>query len=270
MHKSLMIAAALAAAAAGEAGAQAPTEASDADRSVLAFAQERGRLLFELDRAAWVGTDDFITRMPDYQDQGVRGYFVERSGPGYAVTFFGGPPEATVAFYRGEVRDRRVASRQVFRAESRPALTPEQRRLVAAREAAARAVRGRPCGAHPFNTAVVPPDSIDGPIDVYLMTPQVDEGVFPMGGHFRLTVDASGQAGRERKFTNSCLLIGTDASRGAASPAALAVTHLLDRVPTEMHVFTALTSGLPLFVGISEPERLYEVTGREIRPVPEQ
>jgi hypothetical protein len=47
----------------------------------------------------------------------------------------------------------------------------------------------------------------------------------------------------------------------------MVVTHLLDPVPTEIHMFTSLTSGLPLFVGIGDPPRMYEVSNRGIRLV---
>jgi hypothetical protein len=36
------------------------------------------------------------------------------------------------------------------------------------------------------------------------------------------------------------------------------ITHLLDPVPTEIHVFTAFGSGLPLYVGVRDG-RLYSV-----------
>jgi hypothetical protein len=32
----------------------------------------------------------------------------------------------------------------------------------------------------------------------------------------------------------------------------LVVTHLLDPIPTEIHVFTALAAGLPVFVGTED------------------
>jgi hypothetical protein len=160
--------------------------APGAEQAALDAALARGRLLFGLDRAAWVATDDFVARMPDHANQGARGYIVERAGEGFAVTFYGGPGNAPVAFYRADVRSHRVAGREVFARDARPALTVGQRRLAAAREAAAAAVRGRPCGDRPFNSAVVPPEAPDGPIDVYLLTPQMTQGEFAFGGHFRL------------------------------------------------------------------------------------
>jgi hypothetical protein len=230
-----------------------------AEQAAFAFALERGRLLYGLDRAAWVATDDMVERIPDYARRGLRGYVVERAPDGFDVTFFGGPAEAPVAFYRADVRDHQVRAREVFPEASRPA-TAAQRRLVAARTSAAAAVRGRSCGGQPFNTAVIPPATPDGPIDVYFLTPQLEEGQFPLGGHFRLTVGADGQARDERAFTNSCLSMAFPELPAGSTPAAFTVTHLLDPVPTEIHVFTAMTSRIPIYVGIGSRPRIYYVT----------
>jgi hypothetical protein len=238
-----------------------------AEQAAIAFSLERGRLLFGLDRAAWVATDDFVARLPNHQSLGARGYIVELAPEGYAVTFFGGPDDAPVAYYRAEVREHRVQSSEVFPAAARPALTAAQRRLADARAAAAAAVRGRSCNERPFNSAVVPPATPDAPIDVYLLTPQLEERQYPLGGHFRITVGPDGRAGRERSFTNSCLLMNVPDVKDGGQVAAMTVTHLLDPVPTEIHVFTAMTSRLPVYVAVGRPFRLYHVTGEAMRRV---
>ena len=55
---------------------------------------ERGRLLFEIDRAAWVTTDDLRRRVGDVARAGVSGWTVERAGNGYDVVYFGGEGDA--------------------------------------------------------------------------------------------------------------------------------------------------------------------------------
>ncbi len=253
MRHMLVAAALLAATLAAPAFAQPITPA---EQTQIDWVTARGRLLFELDRAAWVGTDDMMARIRDYRTAGMRGYFVEREGTAFVVTFFGGPADAPVAFYRGRVENRRVASRDVFAASERRALTPLQRRLVAAREMAGR-LGYAPCGRTPFNTLVVPPDTPDGPIDLYLLTPQPSAGTFPLGGHFRATIEANGTVAANRGFTRSCLMMPRP--DGAAG---LFVSHLLDPVPTEIHVFTSFTAGVPVFVGIGG--RVFEVNQERI------
>jgi len=229
---------------------------SASEQAQLDRAVARGRLLFELDRAAWVGTDDMMANLRDYRSIGLRGYVVDRDGDALVVIFYGGPAENPVAFYRGRVENRRVVSRQVFAAAERPALTALQHRLVAAREAANRLGR-RPCGDRPFNTVAIPPDAPDAPIELYLLTPQVRQGEFPLGGHFRAAINADGSVGENRAFTRSCLSMPRP-----PNAAGLFVSHLLDPVPTEVHVFTSLTAGVPVFVGIRN--RVFAVTGDRI------
>jgi hypothetical protein len=251
------------------AGLPAPLSAqSTAEQAAIDFALARGRVLFAVDRAAWVATDDLRQKMPNFENAGLRGYVVDRDGDALHVLFYGGPADAPVAYYRARVERHRVVSSEVFPADRRPALTPLQRRLVAARDAAASSTRRRPCANAPFNSAVIPPATAHGPVDVYLLTPQLRTGEYPIGGHYRLTVAADGSIGGERAFANSCLAM--DSSRGVAgggTPAAMVVSHLLDPVPTEIHVFTAIGARMPLYVAIARPDRLYEVTGERIRLV---
>ncbi|MEA3017557.1 MAG: hypothetical protein QOI38_2279 [Sphingomonadales bacterium] len=254
--------AALALAAVAPSAYAEPVQADQADRTAIEFALSRGQLLYALDRAAWVATDDMNAQFPGWPTAGVRGYVVEREGAGFAVTFYGGAENAPVAFYRGRVEAHRIVSRDVFPAGARPPLTAGQRRLVAARDAAARSTRWRPCGSAPFNSAVIPPATADGPIDVYLLTPQTSDAI-PLGGHYRATVAADGTVSGERGFMNSCMEMP-----GAPSGAeAFVVSHLLDPVPTEIHVFSSLAARTPIYVAIARPERLYAVTGDRIRLV---
>lgn len=245
---------------AAPASAQTPEE-----RARLDWALQRGRLLFEIDRAAWVTTDDLQERVRDLANQGVRGWTVERDGNGYGVTYYAGEGDARVAVYRGRVENRRVVSREIFPPGSRPLLTPVQRRLADARGAIGRMGR-RPCTAAPFNSAVIPPDTPDGPIDVYALTAQTEARMFPFGGHFRATLSPAGEILAQRDFTRACINMPTDSGRGGRT-AGLMITHLLDKVPTEIHVFMAIWTGLPIYVGTADPQRVWEVTGTSVRLV---
>jgi hypothetical protein len=238
--------------------AQTPEE-----RAKLDWVQRRGLLLFELDRAAWVGTDDMRERIPNPATSGMRGYIVERDGTGFAMTFFGGPVEAPVAFYRGRVENRRVVGRDIYPAGARPPLTPAQRRLAAMSELA-RGLDRRACGAAPFNTAIIPPDTADGPIDLYLLTPQVRDRQYPLGGHYRFTIAADRSIVSSREFTRACITLGEEDARRSEELAAMFITHLLDPIPTEIHVFTSLTAHVALGVATANPDRVWWVTGDRI------
>ena len=240
--------------------AQTPEE-----QARIAWAEQRGQLLFEIDRAAWVTTDDLAARIGDLRRSGIRGWTVERDGNAYAVVYYVGEGATRAALYRGRVENNRVVSAEVFAEGSRPPLTPAELRLADARLVVERLGR-RPCTEASFNVAVIPPESPDAPIDVYALSAQTENDVYPFGGHFRATLSPSGEIIAQRAFTNSCLNMST---RGGArqQTAALVVSHMLDPIPTEIHVFLSIWARLPVFVATGNPRRVWEVHGREIELV---
>lgn len=238
------------------AGAQTPEEQARID-----WALGRGRLIYALDRAAWVTTDDLREHVRDPAAAGVRGWTVERDGSAFVVTYFTGERDARAALYRARVEDNRVVSREVFAEGARPLLTAPQRRLADARRAVG-LMSQRPCTNAPFNAVVIPPETADGPAEVYALTGQTETGSYPFGGHFLGAISASGELVSQRAFTRSCLNMQPQ-PRARGRPAALMVTHLLDPTPTEIHVFMSIWVGLPVYVGIAG--RVWEVTGERIR-----
>jgi hypothetical protein len=241
--------------------AQTPEE-----RTRLDWALARGRLLFEVDRAAWVTTDDMQERLPREDQQRVRGWTVERDGTGFAVTYFmGGEGETPRALYRARVENRRVVSRDTFRPGAGPELTPMQRRIADANRLITQ-TDIRICSERP-NLAVIPPDSLEAPMDVYVLTSQTRPGIFPFGGHSRATFSAAGALLSQRRFTNTCLDLSNRPPPdlpASESLAGLVVTHLLDPIPTEMHVFMSIWTELPITVSTAEPHRVWQVTGDRI------
>ncbi|HYI64626.1 MAG TPA: hypothetical protein VEW71_07050 [Allosphingosinicella sp.] len=227
------------------------------ERTRLDWVQQRGRMIYEIDRAAWVTTDDLRERIRDLQAAGIRGWTVERDGNAYVVTYYAGEGEARAALYRGRVENRRVVSRDVFADGGRPPLTALQRRLADARNAVPRMAL-RACVNSPFNVAVIPPETPEGAIDVYVLTPQVRNGYFPFGGHFRATLTPGGEIAAERAFTNSCLEMPVP-GRGQPRVAGIGIRHFLDGIPTEIHVFLSIWTGFPLFVAAGEPQRVWIV-----------
>jgi hypothetical protein len=254
-----LLALALAAAVPLPAAAQSPAAPTPVERAQLDRVLERGRLIHAIDRAAWVATDDFMAKAPAAVKAAARGYVVERSAEGFTVTFYGGADGRPSGLYVGRVAGGRLVGSEIVAAARRAPLTPAQTRLVKAREAAATSDYQSCTGA--FNVAAIPPASPAAPLDVYLLSAQVKDREYPAGGHFLLVLAPDGKIVSSRKFTNSCLsLSGAAGSDGPV--AALVVTHLLDPLPTEIHVFTALSAGKPLYVGAGD--RIWNVTGEAI------
>lgn len=249
-----------------------PPPLTRAQIAQLAAATQRGRLLGVIARAGQVATRDMLTRVSDPDSTGITGWIAESEGNGDAVTFYADGASGPALVYRVTVLGGRVVSRAVHLGGERPPLTPLQARMAAARAATDR-LDHQACGGQPFNVFVIPPATPDGPIDVYQISAQTQRGHFPVGGHFRSTVAADGTVSASRGFTAACLdLVVPELPAGAPAGAParpLAITHLLDPLPTEIHVFLAIWTGRPLVVVADDPQRLFAVTGEgiaEIRP----
>ncbi|MES2339430.1 MAG: hypothetical protein V4537_15165 [Pseudomonadota bacterium] len=230
----------------------------------IAMTASLGTILFALDRAAWVASDALNAKLPKDQLTGVGGWVVERDeGDVLVVTFYRGQGDAARALFTADVRAGKVVDSRPAPADT--ALTPAQHRLARARDAAAQeaVARGyRPCTAAPFNTVVVPSSNPQAPTLVYLLSAQVAAGTYPMGGHYRVVVGPDGRVTGSRPFSKSCLNMPVPRASGGQRPAGLFVSHVLDPVPTETHVFTSLSAGLPLFVGAGG--KVWSVNGRTI------
>lgn len=237
-----------------------------ADPARLRQIEERGRLLYEVDRAAWVTTDDMMERLGGRRDVPIRGWVVERDGAApraYVVTYFGDGASGPVAWYVGRVRDGAVTGGELLPEQRRPALTPVQMRLMKAVERARRIEKYRPCTPALFNVAAIPPAGDSDAIDVYLLSAQTENDLYPFGGHFLVRVDGNGKIVSRRKFTNTCVNIRKGEGAGEDEEvAALTITHRLDPIPTEIHVFLSLSARLPVYVGTGN--QVWEVTGDHI------
>ena len=268
---------------AAEADSGEPEEASAADtpappappltRAEIALVErtaERGRLLVTLARAGILATRDMLSRVSDPEGAGIAGWIAEPAGNSTLVTFYaeGEGEDAPSTVYRATILNGRITSREVFLSGDRPPLNPVQARMAAAR-AATESEEQTACSAQPFNVLVVPPAGADEPVDVYRLSTPSQPGRFPLGGHFRATVAADGTVTESRGFTNACLDVDAPPLAEGERPGPIGVTHLLDPMPTEVHVFLARLIGRPLLVATGEPQRVWLVTGEriaEIRP----
>jgi hypothetical protein len=237
-------------------------ELEPAQEAQLTRAVARGRQLIALARAGLVATRDMLAHISDPDGAGITGWVAEPQGNAMLVTFYSGATaDERKAVYRVSVLGPRAVSRQTFLdPAARPALTPAQARLAAAR-AATNGLDHRPCAGSDFNVLVVPPENADGPIDVYQMSPAVTRGHFPLGGHFRSTVNADGTIAEVRSFM-PCADIVPPATAAGTPPEAVPVTGGDDVLPDEIHVFLALWTGHPLLV--ASGGRTWRVTGESI------
>lgn len=266
---ALAIAAALPAAsvqAQPVAGPAQPPQPTAEETAELRRVVNRGRQLFEIDRAARLTTRELLTRIPDPSAAGVVGWIAEPEGNGLMVTYYAQGDDGPVAAFRGHVVEGRVAARDVFPRAGRPALTPFQRRLVAAR-AAVEGLGTAGCGEAPLNIFVVAPETPNGAIDVYQFSARTAAAQVPAGGHFLTTVAADGSAGTPRALGGACRTLEVPPAAQGQRPRPLQLRVEGDPLPNEVHVLMSYWAGRPLFVTAGTPERLWGIAGDEIRLV---
>lgn len=244
-----------------------PEPLTRAQLAELDAAVVRGRLLGAIARAGQMGTQDMLSRVSNPDGAGITGWIAEAEGNGSMVTFYADAPTGPVVVYRVNILGSRVVSRDVFPAAPRPPLNPLEARMAAARAATA-GLDHHVCGGDDFNVFVVPPLTADGPIDVYQISPQTQRGHFPLGGHFKTSVAPDGTVSASRGYTNACLDTAAAPPVAGVRAAPITITHLLDPLPTEIHVFLSIWTGHPLIVVAGDPQRLFAVTPDGIAEVP--
>lgn len=244
----------------------APTPAGPDEAQRVAGAAALGRLLYGYDRAAWVSSDALTAAIPKDQLGAIGGYVVEPATDGVLrVTYYRGQGAEARAFFVADVRGGKVIRGDVL-ATPTP-LTPAQASLARAREIAALTARDRafrPCTPLPFNTVAVPLGR-DGPIAVYLLSAQQEANAVPFGGAYRVVVAPDGRVLATRPYATSCRSLTPPKLRGGETPVGFVLNHLLDPVPTELHVFAAYSLGMPLYVATPD-KRLWKVSDGTIVP----
>jgi len=251
---------------AAAAAAQDAPRAAPSDEIRLEQAAGLGRTIYLFDRAAWVSTDALRAKVPKDQLGVAGGYVVEIADDStLRVTYYRGDAATGRAFFTADVRKGKVVESRLL-PDAVP-LTPEQTVLATARAIAAKDATARdyrPCTPRPFNTVVLPPRS-GGPVLVYLLTAQTDARRYMMGGNYVVLVGPDGRVMNARPFGKSCLPLDAPELPAGATAMGFFVNHILDTVPTEIHVFASYSMRAPLFVGTSDG-RQWKVAGDTITP----
>ena len=252
-------------ASAAQAPAVPPALASE-QQAEMARVAARGRQIFAIARAGMLATQDMLSRVADPAAAGISGWIAEPEGNAMLVTFYGDSESGPAAVYRARVLGGRAVSRETFLTGERPLLTALAERLARARSAS-ESDEQRACTNQPFNVVAIPPAAADGPIDIYRISAPASRSRLPLGGHFRSTVGAGGNVVETRAFSRGCLNVDVGEVPPGSQAGPIAVTHLLDPLPTEIHVFLSLFSGRPLVIAAGDPTRLFMVAGDAIREI---
>ncbi|MDG2525910.1 hypothetical protein P6166_11150 [Stenotrophomonas sp. HITSZ_GD] len=224
------------AAEAAAAPAPAASIAPAAAEAGLRRAEALGERLLRLDRAAWVASDALMAAQRGRGDARVRGWITVERADGIDVVFVDATP---AALYRVPIDADGHPAGPVD--DAPPPLSAAE---VAQAQARAIALAAAPPSCSGLYNPVLIPGDADDDWVVYVIPGTQDNAVLPLGGAWRYEVRA-GQIVMRRPFTNSCIALD---NRGDGDSKAFIVSHLLDDIPTEIHVFWSLWSGKSLFV----------------------
>lgn len=245
--------------------AAAPLPKLTADEAIaVKAAGARGRLLFQLDRAAWITTDTLVAQLPKERQSEIRGWIVSPADGQFKVTYFGLTNDQPYGVYVAFVTGKKVElALQIERGGPWKFSDAEllmARAVLIARQNAV----GPWCTSVLPNTIVVPPSELGSSVSVYVLSAEEKPGEIPLGGDYRFDIDKRGDVVGSRAYTKSCLI--APKVGGPGKPEAFLTSHLLDPVPTEIHSFVSYAAGIPLFV-VTNDGRVWEVNKDKIRLV---
>ncbi|NRD88587.1 hypothetical protein C8024_02580 [Sphingopyxis sp. BSNA05] len=223
--------------------AQANAGSSTEDQA-LQLALDRGFDLYRYDQAAWHTTDAMREDIEDLDGSGIRGWVVTNVETGLLVTFWKPEGDRLQGVYSAVWGDGKVSDRRIL-AGKEAELSAKQIELIDASRAIDASALER-CSKSPFNLVTLPPAKAGDPILVYLLTPQTSHFNIPLGGHYRFAVE-NGKVIDQRQFMTSCFALPVAGEPGQEA-VAIAVSHVLDPVPTEIHIFSAFAARMPIYV----------------------
>lgn len=229
-----------------------------ADQEAIAIraAEVTGLAIYRHDQAASVATDAARELRAFKKDKRVDGWITEEQQGQIVVTFIDQTP---AALYRIVVSKDGIAG-PVAALESPTPLTDSESGAAAARKAAL-TTRFQPCS-ETYNSVVLPVAETSGETwVVYLLPGTAKSNVVPIGGTYRIEISGS-DVTSQRGFTRTCIALQTD-----PSAVGLMITHLLDPIPTEAHVFWSLWAKKPMYVATPPNGTVWAVEGDKIKLV---
>ena len=216
-------------------------------KAEIAQAGKLGRIIYEKDIAAWVGTDKMLEDLgQDVSGLPIRGWVTDKDGSRYRVNFIGVKDGETKIYYQAWTKGKQVKKSKTYKQGI--ALSDAQMAMWRARNDAMKRLDAGDylrCSGN-YNTVVLP---FDAGLYVYLFASTTKANVVVMGGHHRLEYSGNGKAMlNHHAFTNSCVNLLAKGKDNELVEA-LAITHLNSLFPQEHHVFISKSfSDFPIIV----------------------
>ncbi len=226
----------------------------------LDSAETKGAALFRHERAASIALAHVMKLREFKGDKRVTGWVTEEKDADMLVTFIGGREgEQPLALYRVTVGEKgKVAS--ALRLKAPETLTDYESGATAARRLALSS--GYESCSEKYHAVAIPTETgADRTWAVFLLPGATKPNAVPLGGTHRVDTDWYAEnVLAKRAYSRSCAAIEYD-----NTAAALYVTHPLDPLPTEAHVFWSLWANKPLIVNTSADDLMWAIEAGQIR-----
>lgn len=239
-----------------------PSELPPGEEEIaLRTAETSGVLIYRHDQAAAAATDALAKVRGFKRNKQLQGWITEQVGHEILVTFVGGAKgEPTAALYRVRVgADGKLLDQPTILKTPEP-LTEFEAAAVKARAVAVTS-QFQPC-AEKYNPVVLPAGERLDRWVVYMLPATTKRSVVPLGGSYRFDINVETGDVAIRPYTRTCIQLQND-----PKAVGLMITHLLDAVPTEVHVFWSIWADKPIYVATPPHGTLWVVDKSAIRLV---
>ncbi len=219
-----------------------------------------GAEIAEQDAIAVKATDILLAQRINLNDIPLRGWVVSKTEGEYIVTFVGEYESRYLGIF--EIRPNASLEKQ-FLAHTKLALPQELLLQFKARQLAAKFIS--PACSNRYNTVALREQGTQAWL-VYALAPATDPDLVPIGGHFRFTIDASGEKLIQKdRLSMSCLAMNKHSKDMPAGSTlvALNVTHIVSDTPVETHVYLNLINRLDLIV-VTMDKTVWKISGGKI------
>ena len=235
--------------------ASQPSEPKANPSSAIALAESRGLRLYQAYQIAPYAVAKSKAVLKDRIGE-TNGYVITNSANDQLLTFVGRSDDGKLyAIWRGRYRNGiEVEAALIARESDAAILSDDERVAFNAERAALSYIFSNQSKLGPIscsgdimpNMVVLRPTKTDPTFAVYIMTPQIDKDVVPLGGHYRITLDENSRVQSFWALTDGCHDI--DLLHDGRRLVADYVNHRSDHYPNEIHVFASLAADAQIMV----------------------
>jgi hypothetical protein len=232
-----------------------PAEPKANPSSAITLAESRGLRLYQRYRIAAYAATKAEAVLKDRVGE-TNGYVITSSANDQVLTFVGRSDDGKpYAIWRGRYGNgSEVEGALIARASEAAILSDDEQAAFKAENAALSYIFSNQKKLGPIscagdimpNIVALPPTKTDPTYAVYIMTPQIDKDVFPLGGHYRITLDQNSRVQSFQGRIEGCHDI--DLLHDGQRLVADYVRHRSERYPNEIHVFASLATNARIMV----------------------